>query len=97
MTDTPPEVERMVRERLMARTAEERFIMGAQMFEAALTMIRASLPRDLPEEERRRQLFERIYGPGRPPWDSGPQSDHSCLLNLRRAAGRLDRKSRTCT
>jgi hypothetical protein len=63
MTDTPPEIERMVRERIMARSAEERFIMGAQMFEAALTMIRASLPKDLPEGERRHQLFERIYGP----------------------------------
>jgi hypothetical protein len=70
VTDTPLEIERMVRERIMARTAEERFIMGAQMFDAALTMIRASFPKDLPEAERRRRLFERIYGPPRPPWCS---------------------------
>jgi hypothetical protein len=62
MTDTPIEIERMVRERIMARSAEDRFIMGAQMFEAALAMIRASLPPDLSEAERRRRLFQRIYG-----------------------------------
>jgi len=62
ITDTPPEIERMVREKIMARSGEERFIMGAQMFDSARAMVRASLPRDLPEEEQRRQLFKRIYG-----------------------------------
>ena len=52
----------MVREKIMARSGEERFIMGAQMFDSARAMVRASLPRDLPEEEQRRQLFKRIYG-----------------------------------
>jgi len=62
MTDTPPEIERMVREKIMARSPEERFIMGAQMFDAALEMIRASLPPDLPAAERKRRLFQRLYG-----------------------------------
>ena len=62
MTDTPLEIEKMVHEKFMARTGEERFIMGAQMFDSARAMVRASLPRDLPEEEQRRQLFKRIYG-----------------------------------
>ena len=62
MTDTPPEIERLVREKIMARSGEERFIMGAQMFDAALAMVQASLPQNLSSAERRRQLFARIYG-----------------------------------
>ena len=62
MTDTTADIERMVRERLMARSPEERFRMGAEMFDAAVTMILASLPPDLPVETRRRRLFQRLYG-----------------------------------
>jgi hypothetical protein len=61
VTDTPPEIERMVREKIMARSGEERFIMGAQMFDSAREMVKASLPRDLSETERRRLLLKRIY------------------------------------
>jgi hypothetical protein len=62
MTDTPPEIERMMRKKLMARSGEERFLIGAQMFDGAREMIRASLPPGLSEAEQRRQLFKRIYG-----------------------------------
>ena len=62
MTDTPHEVERMLRDKIMERSGEERFIMGAQMFDAACEMVKASLPRGLSEAEQRRQLFKRIYG-----------------------------------
>jgi hypothetical protein len=62
MTDTPPEIERMVRDKLMARSGEERLAMGAQMFESARAMVNASLPPGLSETERRRELFRRIYG-----------------------------------
>jgi len=62
MTDTPPEIERIIREKIMARSGEERFIMGAQMFESACEMVKASLPRGLSEAEQRRQLFKRLYG-----------------------------------
>ncbi len=62
MTDTPPEIERMVRDKLMARSGEERFVMGAQMFESARAMVQASLSPGLSETERRRELFRRIYG-----------------------------------
>ena len=62
MTDTPPEIRKMVREKIMARSGEERFIMGAQMFEAARVMVMASLPLALPEAEQKRQLFKRFYG-----------------------------------
>ena len=62
MNDTSPEIARMVHERLMARSGEERFLMGVRMFDAARQMILASLPADLPEAERRRLLYFRIYG-----------------------------------
>lgn len=62
MTDTPPEIERMVREKIMARSGEERFVMGAQMFDAARAMMRASFPPDLSKAELKQRLFERLYG-----------------------------------
>ena len=62
VTDTSPEIARMVHERLMARSNEERFLMGVEMFDAARKMVLASLPEDISEDERKRQLFERIYG-----------------------------------
>ena len=62
MTDTLPEIEKMVREKIMARSGEERFVMGAQMFDAVREMICASFPPDLPEAEKKRRLFERTYG-----------------------------------
>jgi hypothetical protein len=62
VTDTPSEIERMVRNKLMARSAEERFIIGAEMFDSAREMVKASLPKNLSKTERRRLLFKRIYG-----------------------------------
>jgi hypothetical protein len=62
VTDTSPEIERMVRNKIIARSGEERFIMGAEMFDSAREMVKASLPKNLSETERRRLLFKRIYG-----------------------------------
>ncbi len=62
MNDTQPEIERLVREKIMARSGEERFVMGAQMFEAARAMICASFPPGLSADETRRRLYERLYG-----------------------------------
>jgi hypothetical protein len=62
MTDTAPEIERIVRDKLMALSGEERFVMGAQMFDSAREMVKASLPPGLSEAEQRRQLFKRFYG-----------------------------------
>ena len=56
----------MVRVRLMSRTGPERFRMGVEMFEAARRMVLASLPADLSETERKRRLFERLYGEALP-------------------------------
>ena len=62
MKDTSPEVERKFHEMMMARSNEERFMMGIRSFDAAREIVLASLPKDLPEEELKRRLFERIYG-----------------------------------
>jgi hypothetical protein len=62
MNDTPLEVERLVREMMMARSSEERLLMGSAMFDAARDMVIASLPENLPEPEFKRRLFERLYG-----------------------------------
>ena len=69
MTDTPPEVAEMVRARLMALSGAERLRMGVDMFEAARRMVLASLPADLSDSERKRRLFERIYGEPLPAHD----------------------------
>jgi len=61
MTDTSPEIAELVRQKLMARSGEERFLMGVRMFDAARDMALASLPAGLSPEELKRQLFQRLY------------------------------------
>jgi hypothetical protein len=67
MTDTSREIAERVRASLMARTGAERFRMGVEMFEGARRMVLASLPAGLSKMERRRRLFERLYGMPLPP------------------------------
>ena len=55
MTDTSPEVAQIVREKLMSRSAEERFLMGIEMFEVARAIVDASLPSELSAAERRQR------------------------------------------
>ena len=62
MNDTPPEIQERVHEMMMVRSGAERMIMGASMFDTARAIVLASLPKDLPKEELKRRLFERIYG-----------------------------------
>jgi hypothetical protein len=62
MTDTTPEVEKKMREMMMARTGAERMMMVASMSDAARAIVVASLPKDLLPDELKRRLFERIYG-----------------------------------
>jgi hypothetical protein len=62
MTDTEPQVARKFHDMIMSRSGEERFMMGIRSFEAARTIVLASLPAGLSDAERNRMLFERIYG-----------------------------------
>ena len=62
MNDTSPEIAELVRQKLMARSGSERFVMGTRMFDAARTVVLASLPPGLSSDELKRQLFQRVYG-----------------------------------
>lgn len=62
MNDTSPEIQQMIRARLMARSGSERFLMGSQMFDAARQMMLAALPGGATELEKRSFLLERTYG-----------------------------------
>ena len=62
MNDTSPEIAELVRQKLMARSGSERFVMGSRMFAAARTMVLASLPTGLSPDELKRQLYQRVYG-----------------------------------
>jgi hypothetical protein len=62
MNDTSPEIAAMVHARLMAKTGEERFLMGIRMHEAARRMVMASFPPGISDEQLKKLLFERFYG-----------------------------------
>jgi hypothetical protein len=62
MNDTSPEIAELVRQKLMARSGAERFVMGVRMFDAARAVVLASLPPQIPAMELKRRLFERLYG-----------------------------------
>ncbi len=62
MNDTDPEIEQLVRRRLLERSGTERVIMGLRMFALAKAMILTSFPRDLSPIEIKVRLCERLYG-----------------------------------
>ncbi|MBI4751674.1 MAG: hypothetical protein HY774_24595 [Acidobacteria bacterium] len=62
MTDTPPEIQKILDERFQALTPTERVIMASQMFDSARQIILSSFPPDLSEIEVKRRLCERLYG-----------------------------------
>jgi hypothetical protein len=62
VTDTSPEVAAIVRDRIMSLSSEERFIIGARMFESARAIVLASFPGSTSETERKRILYQRFYG-----------------------------------
>ena len=67
MTDTAPEIASIIRERMMALSGSQRFVIGSQMHEAARRMVLASLPPNLSPTERRQSLFKRFYSDLPPP------------------------------
>lgn len=62
MNDTDPQTEALYRRMLMARSSEDRFLMGVRMCEAARATVLASLPEALSPAERRVALLRRYYG-----------------------------------
>ena len=61
MNDTDPEIEQLVRRRLLERSGAERVMMGSRMFDAAKAMILASFPAHLTPLEIKERLCERLY------------------------------------
>lgn len=62
MNDTDPEIDQLVRRRLLERSGQERVMMGSRMFDLAKAMILASFPTDLTQLEIKERLCERLYG-----------------------------------
>ncbi len=60
--DTTPEAHERYVSMLMARSNEERFVMGIRMFDAAREMVLASAPPGLTDDAFKRWLYERTYG-----------------------------------
>lgn len=61
MNDTPPDVEKVYSEMLMARSPSERFRMGLEMFEMARAMMLVGFKSDSGNGSRER-TFLRLYG-----------------------------------
>ena len=61
MSDTPPEVQRIYLEMLLARSGSERLHMGCDLFSTSRELVIASLGNKNPEEIRE-HLFLRFYG-----------------------------------
>ena len=62
MKDTVPEINAMIFDHMMRRSASERLLMGLDMRATARALVWASIPHDLPVADRRRAFYERFYG-----------------------------------
>ncbi len=62
MNDTSPEIENMQFEMMLKMSANQRIKMACEMFMSAREMFLHSLPKDLTENEVKKQLYYRTYG-----------------------------------
>ena len=62
VNDTAPEINAMIFQSIMRRSAGERLIMGLDMQATARALVWSSIPENLPEAERRTLFFQRFYG-----------------------------------
>lgn len=62
MQDTSDESKKLYRRLIMAKSGEERLLMGMSMFDTARKIMLASLPDDTTEEDKRKFLLKRLYG-----------------------------------
>lgn len=62
MTDTTREIEEMQNELWMKKTPQERARFASAMFAAGRRAVIASLPKNLSDEEIKKQLYFRTYG-----------------------------------
>ncbi len=62
MSDTSPEMERMVAQHYQRLTPEERMKIASSMFDTACIIVDSSLPETLAGRERRLAFARRMYG-----------------------------------
>ena len=62
MEDTPRDIKQLVRETVMARSEEERFLMCAEMFEVAKEFAKVGLPKGLSPEDELTHVINKLYG-----------------------------------
>lgn len=62
MEDTSKQNRALVREIVMAKTIEERFLMCAEMYEEAKEFAKVGMPEHLSTDESEIYVFERIHG-----------------------------------
>jgi len=62
LNDTAPEIEKMQFEMMMKMSANQRIALACEMFMSARELFLRSLPKDLPDDEVKKQLFYRTYG-----------------------------------
>lgn len=61
MNDTQPHIQKKYDEMLMTLPWENRLLMTTEMFDAAKELIRASLPQELSEKEKKIEVVRRLY------------------------------------
>jgi hypothetical protein len=61
MDDTDKHSDKVIKETVMSFSGEKRLLLAAKSHEAARDLVRASLSKDLTDEEIRRELFLRFY------------------------------------
>jgi len=62
MSDTSPEIERMIFDHYRQMTPEERMKIASSMFETARIIVESSLPNTLTGRDRRLAVARRFYG-----------------------------------
>ena len=65
MRDTKPEIKEKFKKMIMQKSNEERLIMGCEMFDDAMRIVRSSILNDYPDidsAELLKQIFYRFYG-----------------------------------
>lgn len=79
MNDTSLKTQKFYFETMMARSGEERFLMGISACQSARRIVLSSLPDHLSETERRVQYFLRLYEQ-----DFTPEKRDNIIARIRR-------------
>lgn len=62
MSDTTFEIENKLNQIYLSKSGEEKLLIALKMFETARDIVLSSLPKNLSDNELRKELFLRFYG-----------------------------------